>query len=55
MRRTLVGLLHVLFGRRSTPARSPLTRSLDSKDRFYGTIFLAYGAVVTWAPSLGAE
>jgi len=43
-----IGLLHVLFGPAIVPGSLTVNATMDSEDRFYGTIFLAYGAVVAW-------
>lgn len=44
----VIGLLHFLFGPAIIPGAPEVNATLDSEDRFLGTIFLAYGATIVW-------
>lgn len=48
---TGIGLLHMLFGPAIIPGSIPVNATMDSEDRFFGAIFLAYGAAVLWCVS----
>ena len=43
-----IGLLHVVLGPACIPGSVPVNATMDSEDRFYGTIFAAYGLAVLW-------
>lgn len=44
----IVALLHIVFGPTVIPGGMPVNATLDSEDRFYGAIFLAYGLALLW-------
>ncbi|MBK9521327.1 MAG: DUF4345 domain-containing protein [Rhodocyclaceae bacterium] len=44
----LIALLHVIFGPSAIPGSVPVNPTMDSEDRFYATLFAAYGAVLIW-------
>ena len=43
-----IGLLHVALGPSCIPGSIPVNATMDSEDRFYGSIFVAYGVAVLW-------
>lgn len=43
-----IGLLHVLFGPAIIRGSIPVNATMDSEDRFFGAIFLAYGVALLW-------
>lgn len=43
-----VSLLHIAFGPSVIPGSIPVNATMDSEDRFYAVMFLAYGAVMLW-------
>jgi hypothetical protein len=44
----LIALLHIVLGPASIPGAIPVNATMDSEDRFYATLFLAYGAALLW-------
>jgi hypothetical protein len=43
-----ISILHVIFGPACIPGSIPVNATMDSEDRFYGTLFGAYGAALLW-------
>jgi len=43
-----ISLLHIVLGPASSPGSIPVNATMDSEDRFYATLFLAYGASLLW-------
>ncbi len=43
-----IASLHVVFGPACIPGAVPVNATMDSEDRFYATLFLAYGAALLW-------
>lgn len=43
-----VSFLHIAFGPSIIPGSIPVNATMDSEDRFYVVMFLAYGAVMLW-------
>jgi hypothetical protein len=43
-----IALLHIVLGPASIPGSVPVNATMDSEDRFYATLMLAYGAAVLW-------
>jgi hypothetical protein len=43
-----ISLLHIVIGPACIPGSVRVNATMDSEDRFYATIFLAYGASVLW-------
>ncbi len=43
-----ISLLHIVLGPASIPGSIPVNATMDSEDRFYATLFLAYGAALLW-------
>jgi hypothetical protein len=41
-----IALLHIALGPRAIPGSVPVNATMDSEDRFYATLFLAYGAAL---------
>ena len=44
----VISLLHIVFGPAAIPGSIPVNATMDSEDRFYATLFLAYGAALLW-------
>ena len=44
----VISLLHIVFGPAAIPGSIPINATMDSEDRFYATLFLAYGAALLW-------
>lgn len=44
-----IGLAHVVFGIASVPGEAGSGATVDSRERFYGAIFLGYGVAWIWA------
>ena len=44
----LIASLHVALGPACIPGSIPVNATMDSEDRFYATLFLAYGAALLW-------
>jgi hypothetical protein len=43
-----IASLHVALGPLAIPGAVPVNATMDSEDRFYATLFAAYGAAVLW-------
>ncbi len=43
-----ISLLHIALGPSSIPGSVPVNATMDSEDRFYATLFMAYGAALLW-------
>ena len=43
-----ISLLHVVLGPASIPGDVPVNATMDSEDRFYAILFLAFGATLLW-------
>jgi hypothetical protein len=43
-----ISLLHVVLGPASIPGAVPVNATMDSEDRFYATLFLAFGLALLW-------
>src|SRR5205085_11966492 len=43
-----ISLLHIALGPVSVPGSIPVKATMDSEDRFYATLFMAYGAALLW-------
>jgi hypothetical protein len=43
-----ISLLHIVLGPASIPGSVPVNATMDSEDRFYATLFLAFGVVLLW-------
>ena len=43
-----IALLHLVFGPACIPGSVPVNATMDSEDRFYATMFAAYGAALLW-------
>ncbi len=43
-----ISLLHIVLGPAAIPGSIPVNTTMDSEDRFYATLFLAYGAALLW-------
>ena len=43
-----IGLMHMLFGPAIVPGATAVNATLDSEDRFFGALFLAYGCACLW-------
>jgi uncharacterized protein DUF4345 len=43
-----IALLHVVLGPSSIPGAVPVNATMDSEDRFYATLFLAFGVALLW-------
>jgi len=44
----IIASLHVILGPSAIPGSIPVNATMDSEDRFYATLFAAYGAVLLW-------
>lgn len=44
----LICLLHVALGPAAIPGAVPVNATMDSEDRFYATLFGAYGVALLW-------
>lgn len=44
-----IGLVHFVLGTASVPGEAQAGATVDSRERFYGAIFLGYGAAWIWA------
>jgi hypothetical protein len=40
--------LHIVLGPSSIPGSVPVNATMDSEDRFYAVLFLAFGATLLW-------
>lgn len=43
-----IASLHVVFGSSAIPGSVPVNATMDSEDRFYATLFAAYGVALLW-------
>ena len=43
-----IALVHIVFGPAAIPGASAVNATMDSEDRFYATMFLAFGAALVW-------
>ena len=43
-----IAALHVVFGPAAIPGSIPVNATMDSEDRFYATLFAAYGVALLW-------
>jgi hypothetical protein len=43
-----IALLHIVLGPAAIPGAVPVNATMDSEDRFYATLFLAFGVVLLW-------
>jgi Domain of unknown function (DUF4345) len=43
-----IGLTHIVLGPSSIPGSIPVNPTLDSEDRFYATLFVAFGGALIW-------
>ncbi|MGB5325125.1 MAG: DUF4345 domain-containing protein [Pseudomonadales bacterium] len=43
-----IALLHIIFGPAVIPGSMPVNATMDSEDRFFATLFLAFGIVLLW-------
>jgi hypothetical protein len=43
-----IALLHIALGPGAIPGSVPVNATMDSEDRFYATLFLAYGVALLW-------
>lgn len=43
-----IALLHIFFGPKVIPGSIPVNATMDSEDRFFATLFLAYGVALIW-------
>jgi hypothetical protein len=43
-----IALLHIVLGPSSIPGAVPVNATMDSEDRFYATLFLAFGVALLW-------
>jgi hypothetical protein len=44
----LIASLHVVLGPSAIPGSVPVNPTMDSEDRFYATLFAAYGVALLW-------
>jgi ligand-binding SRPBCC domain-containing protein len=44
----VISLLHIVFGPAAIPGSIPVNATMDSEDRFYATLFTAYGVALLW-------
>jgi hypothetical protein len=43
-----IALLHIVYGPSAIPGAVPVNATMDSEDRFYATLFGAYGVALLW-------
>ena len=43
-----IALLHIVLGPAAIPGSVPVNATMDSEDRFYATMFAAYGVALLW-------
>jgi hypothetical protein len=43
-----ISFLHIALGPKCIPGSVPVNATMDSEDRFYATLFLAYGFALLW-------
>ncbi len=44
----LIASLHIFFGPSAIPGSVPVNPTMDSEDRFYATLFAAFGVALIW-------
>jgi hypothetical protein len=44
----LIASLHIVLGPSAIPGAVPVNATMDSEDRFYATLFAAYGVALLW-------
>jgi hypothetical protein len=44
----LIASLHIVLGPAAIPGSVPVNATMDSEDRFYATLFAAYGVALLW-------
>jgi hypothetical protein len=44
----VIASIHIAFGPAAIPGSVPVNATMDSEDRFYATLFAAYGAALLW-------
>lgn len=44
----LIATLHIVLGPSAIPGSIPVNPAMDSEDRFYATLFAAYGVALLW-------
>ena len=44
----LIASLHIVLGSSAIPGSIPVNSTMDSEDRFYATLFAAYGVALLW-------
>jgi len=44
----VIASIHIAFGPAAIPGSVPVNATLDSEDRFYATLFAAYGVALLW-------
>lgn len=44
----LIASLHIVLGPSAIPGSIPVNPTMDSEDRFYATLFAAYGVALLW-------
>jgi len=44
----LIASLHIILGPSAIPGSIPVNATMDSEDRFYATLFAAYGVALLW-------
>jgi hypothetical protein len=44
----VISALHVVLGPGAVPGSIPVNATMDSEDRFFAVLFLAYGMVLLW-------
>ena len=45
---TFIASLHIVLGPSAIPGSIPVNATMDSEDRFYATLFAAYGVALLW-------
>ncbi len=43
-----IAAIHIVFGPAAIPGSVPVNATMDSEDRFYATLFAAYGVALLW-------
>jgi hypothetical protein len=43
-----IAMLHIILGPSAIPGAIPVNATMDSEDRFYATLFMAYGVALLW-------
>src|SRR5262252_7941389 len=43
-----IASVHIALGSAAIPGSLPVNATMDSEDRFYATLFLAFGATLLW-------